>query len=47
VIPASVKLKPVSAPPSPPANVLFNTAIWPAICSLVSAPVAPSVTTWK
>ena len=47
VVPASLKLKPVAAPPSPAENVLLSTAICAAICASVSAPIAPSVTTWK
>ena len=47
VTPASVKRKPAAAPPSPPAKVVLSTWICAAICAFVSAPVAPSVMTWK
>ena len=47
VTPASVKLKPVRAPPSAPAKVALSTAICAAIWVAVREPVEPSVMTWN
>ena len=46
-MPASVNLKPVSTPPSPPEYVLFRTVIWSLMIARETLPVVPSgVITW-
>src|SRR5262245_2696697 len=40
--PARANLNPVSTPPSPPSNGLFNTSIWSSIRACDTLPVVPS-----